>query len=354
VKKGMMYMNKTRKTFRLGALLLIVCLISTVMLSGTFAKYTSEYAGQDTALVARWSFSAQGDGTIMGAPGGNTELALFDHLYATHINQKAADGTTFIIAPGVGDEFTLKMNYIADVDADVLIDIAALPDNNADVPVEYSVNNGANWVTLTNLPEALAVKIAETAADDPLTDPTAGDKTFRIAKVANNSNTPIAISQTVKWRWAYDDDAQVGAGVVGIVSSDTTDTDLGTASQTAYNSTNNRTHYGIKVDLTATQVVPEQVATTPITAIAAISGTVEVGETLTAGALTPAAATVSYQWQVCDTPGGTYVNIGGATLSTYVIASGDSGKYIKVVATGINGYTGTVTSVATAAVAAAH
>jgi len=341
-------MNKTKKTFRLGALLLIVCLISTVMLSGTFAKYTSEYAGQDTALVARWSFSAQGDGTIMGAPEGNTELALFDHLYATHINQKAADGATFIIAPGVGDEFTLKMNYIADVDADVLIDITELA-GNAAVPVEYSVNDGANWVTLTDLPEALAVKIAETT-DDPLTDPTTDDETFRIAKVANNSNTPVAISQTVKWRWAYDAGAQVGAGIVGIASSDTTDTTLGTASQTAYNSTNNRTHYGIKVDLTATQVLPEQVATTPITAIAAISGTVQVGQTLTAGALTPGAATATYQWRICDTAGGEYSDITGATSNTYVIASGDSGKYIKVVATGINAYSGTQTSAATAAV----
>jgi hypothetical protein len=48
--------EKNKNTFRIGALLLVACLISSVMLSGTFAKYTSEYAGQDTALVARWSF----------------------------------------------------------------------------------------------------------------------------------------------------------------------------------------------------------------------------------------------------------------------------------------------------------
>jgi hypothetical protein len=48
--------EKNKNTFRVAALLLVACLISSVMLSGTFAKYTSEYAGQDTALVARWSF----------------------------------------------------------------------------------------------------------------------------------------------------------------------------------------------------------------------------------------------------------------------------------------------------------
>ena len=53
-------MKKTKKTFRLGALLLIVCLISTVMLSGTFAKYTSEYAGKDTAFIAKWKITPSG------------------------------------------------------------------------------------------------------------------------------------------------------------------------------------------------------------------------------------------------------------------------------------------------------
>ena len=51
--------EKNKNTFRVAALLLVACLISSVMLSGTFAKYTSEYAGKDTALVARWNFVAE-------------------------------------------------------------------------------------------------------------------------------------------------------------------------------------------------------------------------------------------------------------------------------------------------------
>ena len=39
----------------------------------------------------------------------------------------------------------------------------------------------------------------------------------------------------------------------------------------------------------------------PVTAIGAITGTAAVGETLTAGALTPSGATVTYQWQSSDT-----------------------------------------------------
>lgn len=81
-----------------------------------------------------------------------------------------------------------------------------------------------------------------------------------------------------------------------------------------------------------------------ITAIGAISGTDQVGHTLAAGAMTPAGATVTYQWQRCDTSDGTYEDIAGSNSSTYAILVSDLNYYIRVVATGIGAYQGTVTS----------
>ncbi|WP_460139525.1 hypothetical protein, partial [Salidesulfovibrio brasiliensis] len=43
-----------------------------------------------------------------------------------------------------------------------------------------------------------------------------------------------------------------------------------------------------------------------VTAIDSITGTLKVGEELTAGAVTPAGATVDYQWQWSETSDGTY------------------------------------------------
>ena len=84
--------------------------------------------------------------------------------------------------------------------------------------------------------------------------------------------------------------------------------------------------------------------------MATITGTTQVGQILTAGALTPTAATVTYQWQSSATSNGTYTNIAGATSSTYTLVSGDSGRYIKLVATANGGYTGIVNSNASAVV----
>ncbi|MDD3199628.1 MAG: hypothetical protein PHN73_04895 [Eubacteriales bacterium] len=89
---------------------------------------------------------------------------------------------------------------------------------------------------------------------------------------------------------------------------------------------------------------PVKSATTPVTAIGAVSGNTEVGEILTAGNLTPANATVTYQWQHCSTSNGDFANITGQVSSTYVLTESDVDKYIRVVVKGSGNFTGTVES----------
>ncbi|PPF82421.1 hypothetical protein C5B96_08970 [Subtercola sp. Z020] len=89
-------------------------------------------------------------------------------------------------------------------------------------------------------------------------------------------------------------------------------------------------------------------AGTLTTATPTITGTARVGQTLTAnpGAWAPAPVTLRYQWLA----GG--VAISGATAATYVPASADTGKTIKVRVTGSKtGFASTyVTSAASAVV----
>ena len=99
--------------------------------------------------------------------------------------------------------------------------------------------------------------------------------------------------------------------------------------------------------------VANSTSVTPIAAIGTISGASQVGDTLTAGAITPSGATVSYQWQESFTQFGGYSDISGATSSSYTPVANDQGQYIEVVATGTGDYSGTVTSTAVGPVAAA-
>jgi|GEM_PF-3384835 len=79
----------------------------------------------------------------------------------------------------------------------------------------------------------------------------------------------------------------------------------------------------------------------PVTSVE-ITGTATVGETVYA-VVTPADATVTYQWQRSG-DGTEYEDISGAAQSSYVLTGEDEGKQIWVVAEGTGDYTGTVAS----------
>ena len=92
-----------------------------------------------------------------------------------------------------------------------------------------------------------------------------------------------------------------------------------------------------------------------ISDIADITGTTTaIGSTLTSGTLTPGTAMASYQWQRATSSNGTYIDIPGATANTYILTPTDVGKFLKVTAIGIGGYTGNQTSNNTVAITDAN
>lgn len=124
----------------------------------------------------------------------------------------------------------------------------------------------------------------------------------------------------------------------------------------AYSSTAPYTDFALRADNGALAYnatrdqAPALLTTTAITAVAATTGTAQISQVLTAGAVTPGGATVSYQWQSATTAGGAYSNIPGATASTYVVSPNVMGKYVRVAVTGTGVYGNTQTSNATAQV----
>jgi len=103
---------------------------------------------------------------------------------------------------------------------------------------------------------------------------------------------------------------------------------------------------------------PQPTPNSPATGVPTITGTPQVGETLTADTSGIedtdglSGATYSYQWISND--GNSDTNITGATSSTYTLVAADEGKYIKVKVsfTDAAGFDESLTSAATAAVEA--
>ena len=89
------------------------------------------------------------------------------------------------------------------------------------------------------------------------------------------------------------------------------------------------------------------------TAVPTISGTVAVGQTLTAstGTWLNSPVTYAYQWQRCDAAGANCAPIPSATTQTYMVTPSDAGFTLEVVVSATNVYgAGTATSAPTVVV----
>ena len=197
------------KKTRIMGLLLVFVLVTSCFAGGTFAKYTSQASGSDTANVAKWEIVYDD----LVNPSNTTEIAtdnvisfdLFNtvcELATTANDEQVADGATPLIAPGTMGKFNFTITNNSQVNARIDLDLSQ---NAHAIPIEYSLD-GAHWYeTFTEI----------NAANDAIGLDYVGGST---------TSTTI----TVYWRWTFDHTGRTNfAG-----KNDASDTDLGVEAQT--------------------------------------------------------------------------------------------------------------------------
>ena len=92
---------KKNKMMRLASVLLVLCLLTTSVISGTFAKYTSTVSSEDVARVANWGFTTT-----------TAEFDLFDGTYQNVAYQSTSGEPTNLIAPGTEKKDAGKFKMI--------------------------------------------------------------------------------------------------------------------------------------------------------------------------------------------------------------------------------------------------
>lgn len=85
---------KKNKMMRIASVLLVVVLLSTCAISGTFAKYVTAHESSDTARIAYWGFK-------------ETEFEINNLFSATYTNVAGKDGAK-VIAPGTDGDATFS------------------------------------------------------------------------------------------------------------------------------------------------------------------------------------------------------------------------------------------------------
>ena len=232
---------KKHNMMRVASALAVVTLLSTSVISGTLAKYTSEATSQaESARVAKWAINAGSkNGTLQAISEAGRDSFTFD-LFNTvkdtatgggnESDISAKDGT--IIAPGTWGYVDLVIENDSEVSAKYSIKLEKTSKDT--VPLQYAMKK---------LDESAAAEdTLPTITSDPK-DPTKVGWTSTAAdvKIAEDDNrilnykssdtataTGNKVTYRVYWKWDYDTATKDG-------TNDVRDTDLGkvgTAEQT--------------------------------------------------------------------------------------------------------------------------
>ena len=183
---------KKNKTMRLAAILLVCVLLTTSVISGTFAKYTSQASAYDTARVAKWDIQLNGESIAEN----KFKFDLFDTVNGAGAGDETGndlhvkDGTDVaIIAPGTSGSFAIELQNKSEVTAAYTIDYTVF--NPAGIPVKFSVD-GTTWGDLADV-----------------TDP--------VVLAMDASATTV----NVQWKWDFDGTRDAADTALGLRGADT-------------------------------------------------------------------------------------------------------------------------------------
>lgn len=103
---------KKNRMMRLASILLVCVLLSTSVISGTFAKYTTQDSASDVARVAKWGVTLQVAGNLYGETyGAVTGNSIVDNA-ATGFTVQSLNAVEGVVAPGTKNDegFTFSLN----------------------------------------------------------------------------------------------------------------------------------------------------------------------------------------------------------------------------------------------------
>ena len=218
-------MKKNNKTLRVAAVLAVGALLSTCLVSGTFAKYTTKNESSDSARVAKFGVTVTGDKTM------------FSNTYgATVVSDDQAD----VVAPGT--DGTLTANDITGTP-----EVSVHVDNTGEFTLtgDWKSKDGTKFycpivVTVAGNEISGLDYANATAFQDAVND--------AINKTSNDYAPGVAITSAgtaVSWKWAFNG----GAAGKSAAQNDDDDTYLGdqaTAGQAS--------GLSLKVTTTVTQI----------------------------------------------------------------------------------------------------
>ena len=200
---------KKNRMMRLASILLVLVLMTSSVVGGTFAKYTTSASGSASARVAKWGV----DIDIVSGSSFATQYKTHDTDYSGALSVQAS---TKVVAPGTSSD---------DVDGNVTFAISGTPEVAVNVDVVFNANKeiklaagdyldgttaNAKNDTFTLTEEYYPVKFTLTKDGTTVVD----NGTLKAVEQALTSNsycapgTMLDATYTLTWAWAFEQNNQ--------------------------------------------------------------------------------------------------------------------------------------------------
>lgn len=174
---------KKNNMMRIASVLLVAVLLSTCVISGTFAKYVTSATSTDTARVAYWGFNA-------------TTFSIEDLFGPTYTNVSSLGEEDDVIAPGTDGSATFTFKPQNATAPEVAYKITVSTDGStcaedivANTNIQWRLDNG-EWGTFEAMCTAIEALSTETVAPNTFDDDWGAESTH-----------------TVSWQWLINENS---------------------------------------------------------------------------------------------------------------------------------------------------
>lgn len=185
---------KKNYSMRIASMLLVLVLLTTCVISGTFAKYVTTGSANDVARVAKWGFN-------------DPAVIEFDMFDADYTDVKAANGTDNLVAPGTTKTATINLLY----------------DGQAAPEVDYNLTVSLDITGTSELLDLL--KWSYTYGSTTENDLSYAELETKIAALSADyeANVLPAASIQITWEWPFLDTDEANAADTALGNASTTE-----------------------------------------------------------------------------------------------------------------------------------
>lgn len=252
---------KKNVMMRVASVMLVMVLMTTSVISGTFAKYVTADNGSDSARVAKWNVTATVEGNLFSDSYKNAPTTYTENETEDSITVQAEAKGTNVVAPGTQNDEGMKITLTGTPEVDVKVEFKMEVVNGKEIklavgeyynpttgdakdvfkvnedyyPVVFTLSRDGNTLINGNVK----------AIQDYLTDNL--NKTYEANTDLSKINSGTSGVYTLTWNWAFENPSSNDPAM------DAADTYLGNAIAGG-GATGATTDIEVKFSVSATQI----------------------------------------------------------------------------------------------------